>query len=84
MTSICGPYNLEGSATGFQRKHRNRSLSSARMCTPHVHASVHMQNEYAFCNIQSRHTRPRPTLPRSGPTCVATRLSFRPRFAQNG
>jgi hypothetical protein len=35
-------------------------------------------------NIQSRHTRPRPTLPRSGPTCVATRLSFRPRFAQNG
>jgi hypothetical protein len=36
------------------------------------------------CNIQSRHIRPRPTLPRSGPTCVATRLSFRPRFAQNG
>jgi hypothetical protein len=35
-------------------------------------------------NIQSRHTWPRPTLPRSGPTCVATRLSFRPRFAQNG
>jgi hypothetical protein len=35
-------------------------------------------------NIQSRHTRPRPTLPRSGPTCVATRLSFCPRFAQNG
>jgi hypothetical protein len=27
---------------------------------------------------------PRPTLPRSDPTCVATRLSFRPRFAQNG
>jgi hypothetical protein len=26
----------------------------------------------------------RPTLPRSGPTCVATHLSFRPRFAQNG
>jgi hypothetical protein len=35
------------------------------------------------CNIQSRHTRLRPTLPRSGPTCVATCLSFRPRFAQN-
>jgi hypothetical protein len=35
------------------------------------------------CNLQSRHTRFRHTLSRSGPTCVATRLSFRPRFAQN-
>jgi hypothetical protein len=37
----------------------------------------------ADCNIQSRHTRPRLTLPRSGPTHVATRLNFRPRFTQN-
>jgi hypothetical protein len=36
------------------------------------------------CNIQPRHIRPRLTLPRSGPTSIATRLSFRPRFAQNG
>jgi hypothetical protein len=38
---------------------------------------------HAVYNIQSRHTRLRPTLSRSDPTCVATRLSFRPRFTQN-
>ena len=35
-----------------------------------------------YCNVQSRHTWPRPTLPRSGPTRVATRLNFHPRFVQ--
>jgi hypothetical protein len=39
---------------------------------------------YGMCNIQSRHTWPRSTLPRSSPTCVAIRLSFHPRFTQNG
>jgi hypothetical protein len=50
--------------------------------SPHVRETARVGSD-TKCNIQSRHTRLRPTLPRSGPTSVATRLSFRPRFAQN-
>jgi hypothetical protein len=44
-----------------------------------------MEGDSGAAYVTSRPgARPRPTLSRSGPTYVATCLSFRSRFAQNG
>jgi hypothetical protein len=66
------------------------STMGPRACTHHAHAfDPHMlvkPRELApIPNVTSSpNVWPRPTLPRSGATDVATRLSFRPHFAQNG
>jgi hypothetical protein len=63
---------------------KRRSLGLASLSRTKARQRSRIRFLEEECNIQSRHTRSRPTLPRSGPTCVATRLSFHPRFAQNG
>jgi hypothetical protein len=66
------------------------SMMGPRACTNHArtfdpHVPMKLRELAPIPNVTSSPgVWPRPTLPRSGATDVATRLSFHPHFAQNG
>jgi hypothetical protein len=75
---------LEGTVLMMEDLDRKEIKKRIKLALGSVPSDVALDLYLLMCNIQSWHIRPRPTLPRSGLTYVATRLSFHPRFAQNG